>query len=720
MLIMLGVPQLDSENKPDWIRLITACAPKLRKLSSQLLHEDSVLCLKAICDRFESFTIASPLVRVFGSLDSKPKVHLSLKKRSKKVPGCISAATAIVREYTTSDPERQMWDERGPHGTCALCEDSTHHRMLIAWTNEARQNFHLEANFDQMNRSQVQSEVIPQLIDSARMESVASPLQMTDVPEPLGLMSLTQPTREFSDVEHSPEDHTGGSLDIDNCSEESTEKSTGEALSGNSSASSVVEIEHLAPRSSDPDFAAPSLDTPSAFSSKAYQRPSLPFIHLPPPRDSSFFAHNDTLHAIEDHLTTFIPTNTPQYQVANNHSRICVLHGIAGVGKTSIALETAYRTLDQFNCVFWIPADSEVRVSSEINNIAVKLNILEGSTQYDYSKSLSMFLGWIEQSGIRSLIIYDNVQSFPLLQSILPTTSNASVIITTRVHTMSNLLTGPSSCTWLKTIDVRPFSLDEASSFLLRLAENCSEADDPSACRNLASKLSGIPLAIRQTANLVIRRHLTFAEFLEVYEQYEQNQENAGPMWISQERSSKRGSYHATLAETFGICLHSLSTPAYALLAVIGFLDPDRIAESILTNAQRYPELPLQSFPRTVLGYTGARTELWNTGLCKLISEKRQISIHRLVHYQVRLHLGSDELNAGFQTASFLLLSQWPSKKKFRSGCLGNWPEFDDLQCHVNSLAEAYNELNDVANQDLDKRITASDSFVRVLVYSAW
>ena len=716
MLIMLGVPQLDSENKPDWIRLITACVPKPRKLPSKLLHEESVLCLKAICDRFESFTIASPLVRVSGSLDSKPKVHLSLKKRSKNVHGCISAATAVVREYTTSDPERQIWDENGPHGTCALSEDSAHHHALIAWTNESRQTLYLEANSDQIEASQARAEVIPQLIDSANTESTALPLQITDISDPLDLISLSEPKTGSSDVAISSEDGTERSPNVVDSLEESTQRSPVEALSGNSSASSDVEIER--PSScSNLEFAKAPLDTPSMSPLKAYNGPLLQFTYLPLSRDSLFFANNDTLQAIEDHLINSTTTTIPQNQIVNNDRRVCILQGLGGVGKSSIALETAYRTLDQFNYVFWITADSECKISSEIHNIVVKLNILEGSAQRDYSKSLSSFVSWVEQSGARSLIVYDNVESFHLIQSILPSTSNVSVIITTRDYTMSSLLNSPSSSTWLKAIEVHPFSVEEGSRFLHQLAKNCSEADDPSACRILASKLSGIPLAIRQIAGLVNRRHLTFAECLELYEQ---NQENADLMWISQERSSMRGSYDSTLKKTFEICFHSLSRAAVALLAVISFLHPDSIAESILTSAQRYTEVPLENFPMTVLDYTGARTELWNTALCILLTKKRRIRTHRLVQYQIRLHLSSYELKAGFHTASFLLLSQWPSKKKFRSGCLGNWPEFDDLQCHVNSLAKVYIELNDFANPDIDKNITAPDSFVRVLVYSSW
>lgn len=201
---------------------------------------------------------------------------------------------------------------------------------------------------------------------------------------------------------------------------------------------------------------------------------------------------------------------------------------------------------------------------------------------------------------------------------------------------------------------------------------------------------------------------------------YEQDQETPDLKWISQEESNKQGPYDLTLKRTFEISLHNLSRPAISLLAVISFLHPENIAESILTSAQRYTEVPLENFPRTVSSYTGARTELWNTALCILVTEKRRISTHKLVQDQIRLHLSSYELEAGFHTASFLLLSQWPSKKKFRSGCLGNWPEFDDLQCHVNSLAKAYNEMNAVVNSDLDRIITAPDSFVRVLVYSSW
>lgn len=716
MLIMLGVPQLELENKSDWIRLISACVPKHRKLPSNLLDEESVLSLKAICDRFESFTIASPLVRVWGSLDPKPKVNLSLKKRSRKVQGCISAATAVVREFTTSDPERQIWDENGSHGSCALSEDSAHHHMLIAWTNEARQNFDLEANSDPIDAPPARAEVIPQLTGSANTQAAAVPLQIMDISEPFDYTCLSEPTGESSAVINSSEDDPETPLDVVNSLEESTRESLGdEALSENSSVSSTAEIENL-PSCSGVDFVEPLVDTPNTSSLKPYNGPLLPFTYLPLSRDPSFFSNNDTLQAIQDHLIISVTTQTPQHQISKNHSRVCILHGIGGIGKSSIALETAYRTLDQFDCVFWIGADSNYRVSTEIHNIAVKMNILEGSARRDYSKSLSTFLNWIQQSGTRSLLIYDDIESFRLIQRILPSSSNVSVIITTRDYTMSKVFTRASSSTWLKAIEIHPFSLDEASMFLHQLAKNCSEADDPSACRILATKLSGSPLAIRQMAGLVNRRHLTFAEFLELYEW---NQETADIMPVSRGRISKRESYSSTdkIYDTYFRCL---SKPAVALLNVVSFLHPENIAESILTSAQRFTRVPLEDFPRTVLAYTSARTELWNTSFCRSVINKRRLTTHRMTQEQMRLRLSSEELNAGFQTASFLLLSQWPSKKKFRSGCLGNWPEFEDLQCHVYCLAKVYNNVNAVATPNLDKKITAPDSFVQVLVYSSW
>lgn len=477
MLIMLGVPQLDSENKSDWIRLITACAPKLRKLPSKLHNEESISCLKAICDRFESFTIASPLVRVSGSLDTKSKVKFSLKKGFKKVQGCISAATAVVREYTTSDPERQIWDENGHHGTCALSEDSAHHHMLIAWTNEARQNLNLGASSGNIDASQAEMEVISQLVDPINMESTALPLPITDTSESLDLISSSEPIAESSDAVNPSDDRTERFSIVDDSSEESTERSPGEALSENPSGSPDGKIEYLTSRS-DLDSTESSFEKPSTSSSKAFNVPSWRFIYLPHSRDSSFFAKMGTLQALEDHLIDSVPMRTPQNQIANNRSRVCVLHGPGGLGKSSLALETAYRTLDRFNCVFWITADSECKISSEIHKIAVKLNILEISAQCDYSSSISKFLSWVEQSGTRSLIIYDNVESLILIKSILPSTSNVSVIITTRDYTRDSLLTNSSSSAWLKAIEIHPSSPDEASRFLHQLAQNCSEADD--------------------------------------------------------------------------------------------------------------------------------------------------------------------------------------------------------------------------------------------------
>lgn len=699
MLIMLGVPQLDSDNKSDWIRLIKACVPKPRKLPSNLLREESVRCLRAICERFESFTIVSPLVRVSGSLESKPKFPFPLKK----VQGCISAATAVVREYTTSNPERKIGDENGSHHTCALSEDSVHHHMLIAWTNEARQNFDVGVNSYQIDAPQPRAGMTLQLTNSDNTGSDELPLQIMDTPVPSHLVArLSESTEKSSDIA--------------NPSESSTERSPVEAFPENPSIFSDLEIEELASRS-DAGSAEPLLDTPSTPSLNPYNGPPLPFTCLPLARDSSFFARNDTLQAVEDHLVDHVPSQTQQHQIASNKSRVCILHGVGGVGKSSIALETAYRTLDHFDYVFWIAAGSENKVSAKIHNIAIKMNILEGSAQRDYSKSLSTFLTWMEQSETRSLLIYDNVECFHFIQGILPSNRNISVIITTRDYIMVDLLNDTSSSSWLKAIEVHPFSLDEGSNFLYHLAEDCFEADDPSACRILASKLSGLPLAIRQVAGLVRRRHLTYAEYLELYEQGEGT---VDLMWMSQARGNKQQSYNSSFTKTYEICFHSLSKVAVALLAVISFFDPDSIEESILTSAQRYTELPLEDFPRTVFGYTCARTELWTTSLCDLITKKRRISTHRLVQYQTWLHLSSYEWKAGFQTASFLLLSQWPSKEKFRSGCLGNWPEFDDLQCHVNSLAKVYKRSNAISNPNQDKIITAPDSFVRVLVYSSW
>lgn len=80
------------------------------------------------------------------------------------------------------------------------------------------------------------------------------------------------------------------------------------------------------------------------------------------------------------------------------HSTICLLQGLGGVGKTSIALEYAFKYRGEYDFVFWIPAQTELDVLNTATAVARKLQIgaQYSETQQQPRSRADVFLSWLQ------------------------------------------------------------------------------------------------------------------------------------------------------------------------------------------------------------------------------------------------------------------------------------------------------------------------------------
>lgn len=121
---------------------------------------------------------------------------------------------------------------------------------------------------------------------------------------------------------------------------------------------------------------------------------------------------------------------------------------------------------------------------------------------------------------------------------------------------------------------VEPFGREEATSTLLTLvgARNPSTAERISAA-TIAESLGGLPLAMAQISGFIVQQRLSMGDFIPLYER------NASKI---NKRSMSRGSDDQNLATIWEVALASLPGSSGTLQALLAFLDPDRVHESIL------------------------------------------------------------------------------------------------------------------------------------------
>jgi hypothetical protein len=104
------------------------------------------------------------------------------------------------------------------------------------------------------------------------------------------------------------------------------------------------------------------------------------------PKNERFFGREDILSVMSHHLLP--PAGD------GDGIRSFALHGIAGVGKTQIALKFVHDHINRYKAVFWVSADSIEKLSQGYVDIARKLGLNNGSLSEDQSRSIQSVKEW--------------------------------------------------------------------------------------------------------------------------------------------------------------------------------------------------------------------------------------------------------------------------------------------------------------------------------------
>ncbi|OLT07311.1 hypothetical protein BJF90_14380 [Pseudonocardia sp. CNS-004] len=161
-------------------------------------------------------------------------------------------------------------------------------------------------------------------------------------------------------------------------------------------------------------------------------------------------------------------------------SAVTVLHGMGGIGKSSIAVEYADLHRDDFDIVWWVPSEDPDRIPQKLADLARALGLVDPTDSVD--TATARLMGALTERD-RWLLIFDNAERPRDLASFLPP-GPGQVLITSRNPNWHGRA----------TLAVSRFSREESVELLTGRAPELSKKD----AALLAESLGDLPLAVEQ------------------------------------------------------------------------------------------------------------------------------------------------------------------------------------------------------------------------------
>jgi hypothetical protein len=119
---------------------------------------------------------------------------------------------------------------------------------------------------------------------------------------------------------------------------------------------------------------------------------SFPYHNLPYMRNPAFFDRDHEM----GQLSTFLsPIVRPKELVQT------ALSGLGGAGKSQIALEYAYRTISNYDAIFWVSCESAVQLGTSVAAQASALRLIPSDAPQQQSQLRDLFKGWLFDVGRR-------------------------------------------------------------------------------------------------------------------------------------------------------------------------------------------------------------------------------------------------------------------------------------------------------------------------------
>jgi tetratricopeptide (TPR) repeat protein len=240
-------------------------------------------------------------------------------------------------------------------------------------------------------------------------------------------------------------------------------------------------------------------------------------------------------------------------------NRVAV-HGLGGMGKTSLAIEYAHRFRHLYAGVCWCPSELRSGLLASLASLGAVLRVVEAD-QPDIEKAAKAALSALANEPAPWLLIYDNVPSPDDIADFLPA-SSSHILVTSRFSDWTE---------WAEELALDVLPLDEA----VTLLQGRAGRSDEEGARSLAEALGRLPLALDHAASTCRRSQMRFADYAYKLEKLI----NTAPRGASYPRSVY-ATVHLAAAEAVKQC-----EAAELLLSLFAHCAPERIPMTLVDAA---------------------------------------------------------------------------------------------------------------------------------------
>lgn len=347
-----------------------------------------------------------------------------------------------------------------------------------------------------------------------------------------------------------------------------------------------------------------------------------------PPRNPNFTGRGKLLAQLHERLQSGTTAVLPH-----------ALHGMGGVGKSHLALQYVYLHQDEYELVWWIPAERTAQIGVAMVELAQRMKLGAGP-DVGIARAAVLEALRLGEPYQRWLLVFDNAESPEALQPYLPAGGPGRTLITSRNPLWTNLA---------NTLEVDVLTREESVQMLRRRGP---ELDDRDADR-LAGALGDLPLALEQAAAWRAETGMPADEYLRFFSETEQRIE-----LLAQRTSTD---YQLPVAAAWNVSLDRLlesNRAAFRLLQLCSFLAPEPIPRSLLGGAHNLDVHPeVNPALRDPMRLNRAVRDLARYALARIDHRTTSIQIHRLVQSVVKDRMTGAGQRAMRDSAHLLLAS---------------------------------------------------------------
>jgi tetratricopeptide (TPR) repeat protein len=290
--------------------------------------------------------------------------------------------------------------------------------------------------------------------------------------------------------------------------------------------------------------------------------------------------------------------------------RSAALVGLAGMGKSQLAVEYSYRYRSDYSLVWWIQAENPDVAAGAFTALARALDLPE-KAQLDKDTVIAAVRRWLE-SADRWLLIFDHAESPEDIRPLLFPKRGGHVIITSR---------NPSWERDIIPIAVEGLDRDSAVRFLL----NRTNQADFHAAEAIAKQLGYLPLALEQAGAYIAETVTPLSEYFGLLQTGRTH--DPEPINSVLQLSSEK--------------VEEASPLAAELLRLFSFLAPDDLPLDLLYNPKVHLGEPLRGTLEDSFAITDAIGALQRHSLVMISGGT--IAIHRLVQKAIREGLDQEQ-----------------------------------------------------------------------------